>query len=345
MTDTKLLTGAPCSVAPINDEAVSDSSVSNPPPGGNSPSISQRKLEANWQNSRLSTGPRTHEGKKISSRNAASHGLLVKDVVSAGDGKEHQADFDTLLADFRDCLEPASIVEDLLAREIAISYWRSARAVRCEKGYVTGADRPVKESERSAMEVATLEINPYPADAYNSLLKTSGGLAFLLRRVEETKRAVGSSGYVPEQLRRWLTPEKNWHHISGKQLLLATLEKEASELTTSKRQVDDAGLYSEDIRRDCWAIPSKEVLDRFYRYETSNVRHRYKVEARLEKLQARRRENAKINSERDGDSESPQETRFCETKPTGSDDNGLHQGPQCVELAGQTSDDIATPQI
>ena len=120
MTDTNLLSGAPSSDAPINDEAVSDSSVSNPPPGGNPPSISQRKLEANWRNSRLSTGPRTPEGKKVSSRNAASHGLLVKDVVSAGDGKEQQAEFDTLLTDFRDCFEPANIVEDLLVREIAI---------------------------------------------------------------------------------------------------------------------------------------------------------------------------------------------------------------------------------
>jgi hypothetical protein len=73
--------------------------------------------------------------------------------------------------------------------------------------------------------------------------------------------------------------------------------------------------------RDCSAIPSKEVLDRIHRYETSNVRHRYRVEARLEKLQARRRENAKVNSEMDSDSESSQDTEFCETKPTGSDDD------------------------
>ncbi|MFZ0198051.1 MAG: hypothetical protein WAL05_02535 [Candidatus Sulfotelmatobacter sp.] len=296
MTDTNLLSGAPSSDAPINDEAVSDSSVSNPPPGGNPPSISQRKLEANWRNSRLSTGPRTPEGKKVSSRNAASHGLLVKDVVSAGDGKEQQAEFDTLLTDFRDCFEPANIVEDLLVREIAISYWRSARALRCEKGYVTFAGLPAKKSELSAMDVAILELNPYPVDAYNSLLGTSAGLAFLLCKVEEAKRAVESSGYLSEQLHRWLTPHKNWHNISGKQPLLATLEKETAELTALKRQVDDAGLYSEDIRLDCLAIPSKEGLDRIHRYETSNVRQRYKAEERLEQLQARRRGNAKVNS-------------------------------------------------
>ena len=39
------------------------------------------------------------------------------------------------------------------------------------------------------------------------------------------------------------------------------------------------------------------MLDRINRYETTNVRHRYRVEARLEQLQARQRENGKMNSE------------------------------------------------
>jgi hypothetical protein len=41
--DTTFLNGALCNDAPINDEAVSDSFVSNPPSGGNPPSISRRK--------------------------------------------------------------------------------------------------------------------------------------------------------------------------------------------------------------------------------------------------------------------------------------------------------------
>jgi hypothetical protein len=88
----------------------------------------------------------------------------------------------------------------------------------------------------------------------------------------------------------------------------------------------------------------QEVLDRIYRCETGNVRHRYKVEARLEKLQARRRENAKVNSGKGSNAESAQDTELNETKPTGSDD-GLCKVPHSVGLAGQKSDDIATPQI
>jgi hypothetical protein len=99
-----------------------------------------------------------------------------------------------------------------------------------------------------------------------------------------------------------------------------------------------------DAHRDYWAIPSKEALDRIYRYETGNHRHRYKAEARLDQLQARRRENAKVNSGKGSNAESLQDTEFCETKPTGTDD-GVCKVPHSVGLAGQTSDDIATPKI
>ena len=40
--------------------------------------ISPRKLAANRANARRSTGPRTREGKRRSSRNALKHGLSVR---------------------------------------------------------------------------------------------------------------------------------------------------------------------------------------------------------------------------------------------------------------------------
>lgn len=43
------------------------------------------------------------------------------------------------------------------------------------------------------------------------------------------------------------------------------------------------------------------------------MRHRYKVEARLDQLQARRRGNARVSG-----GESRQDTQFCDTKPTAS---------------------------
>jgi hypothetical protein len=62
--------------------------------------ISARKLAANQQNARRSTGPRTPEGKARVRHNALKHGLLAKEViVPLGDEYENRADFYGFLAD------------------------------------------------------------------------------------------------------------------------------------------------------------------------------------------------------------------------------------------------------
>ena len=51
--------------------------------------ISPRKLAANQENARRSTGPRTPEGKAKVRHNALKHGLLAKEViVPVGDEQE-----------------------------------------------------------------------------------------------------------------------------------------------------------------------------------------------------------------------------------------------------------------
>jgi hypothetical protein len=125
---------------------------------------------------------------------------------------------------------------------------------------------------------------------------------------------------LSREWRQWLAPAKNWERISlqGKKDVLAALEKETEELKEKKGQVEENESRWRNDQRECSAIPSKDALDRIHRYETSNVRHRYNVEARLVKLQGWRRGNTKANSGEDSDPESHQDTQFCETKPTGS---------------------------
>jgi hypothetical protein len=203
-------------------------------------------------------------------------------------------------------------------RELAVSYWKSARALRCERGDVTCAHTGPSQAEFSELEVSLLMVLP-AADAYHWLLERSRGIKFLLRKIEQARNEVKVSSRVSSELRQWLAPEQNWDRIvySGKKPILAALEKEVEELTARKNQVEKDEAELRNDRRDCSAIPSKEVLDRITRYETSNVRHRYRVEARLERLQAQRRENRKLNSEKDSDAENSQDPQFCETKPNG----------------------------
>jgi len=312
---------------------------------GNAEATSQKKIEANRQNAQLSSGPRSVEGKKTSSRNAAKHGLLVKDIViTTRANKEDQTEFDALLDELRDYYKPIGVAEDLKVQELAISYWRSARALRCERGEVTCAGTAPPQAELEEWELSVLMAQP-AADAYQSLLERSRGIKFLLRKIEQARNEVEVSSRVSSELRQWLAPEQNWDRIvySGKKPLLAALEKEVEELTARKNQVEKDEAEWRNDRRDCSAIPSKEVLDRINRYETSNVRHRYRVEARLEQLQAQRRENREINSEKDRDAENSQDPQFCETKPNGRASG--ERAPQGVGFPEQGSDEVATPPI
>ena len=150
---------------------------------------------------------------------------------------------------------------------------------------------------------------------------------------------VESTGSIPSEILCWLNPNKSWSLLPCKESLLAVLEQERLQLCERMRQLEEEKSRQSNANRDYWAIPSKEALDRIHRYETANVRHRYKVEASLEKLQSRRRENAKENS-----GKSPQDGQFCETKPIGSV-HEMPKGPYSVGVAAQASDDMANPPI
>src|SRR6266480_4532789 len=136
---------------------------------GNAGTTSQKKIEANRQNARLSSGPTSVEGKKTSSRNAAKHGLLTKDIViTTRANKEDQTEFDALLDELRDYYNPIGVAEDLLVQELAISYWRSARALRCERADVTCAGTAPPPAELEEWELSVLMAQP-AADAYQWL--------------------------------------------------------------------------------------------------------------------------------------------------------------------------------
>jgi len=163
-------------------------------------------------------------------------------------------------------------------QELAISYWRSARALRCERGDVTCAGTAPPQAELGEWELSVLMAQP---DAYHWLLERFRGIKFLLRKIEQARNEVEVSSHVSSELRRWLSPEQNLDRIvySGKKPLLAALEKEVEELTARKNQVEKDNAEWTNDRRDCSAIPSKEVLDRINAVRDSNVRHRYRVEA------------------------------------------------------------------
>ena len=77
------------------------------------PETPQNRIEANRENAKQSTGPRTPEGKARSSLNAVKHGLRARDcVIPQVDGHDAQESFDALLAEFTDQLQPQDLVEE-----------------------------------------------------------------------------------------------------------------------------------------------------------------------------------------------------------------------------------------
>ena len=126
--------------------------------------ISQRKILANRENARHSTGPRTAAGKLFSRRNAVHHGALANPIVVglAEDAEE----FNRLYAELRRDLKPQRIVEGQLVLMAATSLWRIERATKSER--------------------ATIEKNLYE-EIYRQVFDSDNTLAFgsIRRRVRE----------------------------------------------------------------------------------------------------------------------------------------------------------------
>ena len=90
--------------------------------------------QANQQNAKHSTGPRTAEGKQRSSQNALKHGLCALDPLIPGEDPDaFQEHFCEIELD----LKPASAIESNLVEQIADVSWRLKRLSRIEAAVIT----------------------------------------------------------------------------------------------------------------------------------------------------------------------------------------------------------------
>jgi hypothetical protein len=94
-------------------------------------SVSERKRQANRENSKKSTGPKTTRGKRNSSFNAVKHGLLVQRIIiETDDTAERLNQFATGLYD-RYGID-GDIRNELLLELSLVDYWRHARGLDAE---------------------------------------------------------------------------------------------------------------------------------------------------------------------------------------------------------------------
>ena len=104
-----------------------------------------RQVNANRQNAKKSTGPRTPQGKRRVSQNALKHGLCARDVVIPG---EDPAEFDRLRDGFVDTLQPQDEVELALVRQMVSAEWHMRRIDRIEAAAVEHLIRLRKPMEK-----------------------------------------------------------------------------------------------------------------------------------------------------------------------------------------------------
>lgn len=95
--------------------------------------FSKKQLAANRHNAQKSTGPKTPEGKAVSSRNALKHGIRSAELVIASPRfKENPEHYRRIYDSFMEEFKPTSHIQKCLATEIVNAIWRSRRVARVE---------------------------------------------------------------------------------------------------------------------------------------------------------------------------------------------------------------------
>jgi len=97
---------------------------------------SEARHTANSANARLSTGPRTEEGKARSSQNAHTHGLTAAQLVIASE--DHQ-EFDDLHAQLQADVRPQGALQQTLFEQLVASAWNLRRIRRMEAELMAAA--------------------------------------------------------------------------------------------------------------------------------------------------------------------------------------------------------------
>ena len=82
---------------------------------------------------KVSTGPRTAEGKANASKNAIKHGIYSTAMLLKS---ESRSDYDLLLNGFSEYFKPVGMFEEYLVEKLVVLSWRHRRLVITEKNEI-----------------------------------------------------------------------------------------------------------------------------------------------------------------------------------------------------------------
>ena len=114
---------------------------------------SERQIAANRRNAQRSTGPRSPEGREISSRNAQQHGVLSQRVTT--DVEENEL-YESMLNGLMDEYGPRSETEILLVERLANLFWRERRLIQTERSQLSSQQSDIYAASMAKDQSLTL---------------------------------------------------------------------------------------------------------------------------------------------------------------------------------------------
>jgi hypothetical protein len=276
--------------------------------------ISERKLKANRENAKKSTGPKTLTGKAYSRRNALKHGFFAKylfrDYLS---GREDPKEFQRLLKGLQEDYEPVGLAEELEVESIAIIHWKLIRVWRYENAdihytnsYILVQEYKIMNCPQRRTPPEYLPIIALMADADKEYMETGN----ISAELGEELLAVDPSLFegfwdkcgelLPVFLRGEPEMKKPRRKIPGGIIGVTPRSPEQRKLLARYWQLKYALQYlelqgkkfckeMEDLNYDRVAIPSPEALNSILRCEAHLQRSLSRALDRLERLQRRRK--------------------------------------------------------
>jgi hypothetical protein len=282
-----------------------------------SKTMSPEQLAANRANAQKSTGPITASGRDIAKRNALKHGIFSQAVlVRTLSLRESSRKLSALHQRFRQELNPAGPLEELLVDQIVTTHWRLRRALAAESAEIAlSVDENHWQRSRGQSPQLQWLIWKRHGDTTRGLRASAVGIELLEGWLENVRQSVKQEGQLTEAAIRNLAKsyagipntltedleelrealQNNPEGLDAAALrkrnqaqALEFLDEELASLRERKCRCEEWEKKQDAARQAAAVLPPKEALDKILRYETKLERQMFRAMAQLERLQRMR---------------------------------------------------------
>lgn len=259
----------------------------------NDKKTSRRKVAANRENAKRSTGPRTERGKSYSRLNALKHGILASVAVSEVlEGRAERDLFDQMVDGLAEELKPVGWREELLVQDIANCYWSRRKLIQYEQDLAFKRHQDIIADELDVAGANSVDMaNPFPKirisprymmARYNSKpMIGSGGEARETAGLEIPTLPHPAELAIVARYRAMLNRERERLMREFEYVQTARCGREGGENPRSVAEARggfDEGAGYRNLHRNCYALPMDATMD-IYNNELKKLSEDMKVTA------------------------------------------------------------------